>query len=663
MGTNYDKLKMEIGSNHNPFIVYDVETTGIMNGNDNHITQISLVAYAYNRDNDKYELQDQLFMLAKPDEQVIRTLQKADKARIENPEQTIKDRLIDDYIYSLVKKEPDEKKQKAICDKRSLYEDYCALDARGFARLSDKILAISNDPSNDTFHEGIICEGFVRFCNSCGRLNKKTAEVKKEMTVEQILAKQGLDLEKYIADGKGLTPAEMQVGITEFLNKYHAPNTVLVNNGTHFTKHYMEKENLSFLGHADDADKVIDLIQVQRSMRGGNVHFKKETGREIKLFDALTKGLCLGEITVTACDMSVSLTSEKYLANKVAKSAMSKDNDYVVSNARASAMNWIPVSQHAFDIADFHFNSLEYVDFGNDRRYVDIDKMFEMNDNFEITLEGEKEPIKTWEQLETKIKALNSKISDSLLEKIHEKYEEISRKAEEEHLEDFEFSELKPVTSEREKAEALIKQLQAIRKENKDLSKGMSELETKGKTIFRELSSLAYTLVPAIQDIREKIGVDIMKNMSMTNEALIAHNAICNIKSVSIPIGRVDVELILYNTEKDKSEQRVKLWVVDRYGTSYDENSIGIMKCLVENDITKNNIASQFWCNVAHHVRTVIKKESIATDKLREDVKDMISFTKDDVDMDKKAQTQNKKKQYSTHFHIESALFLSEFML
>lgn len=712
MATNYEKMQNEIGREHNPFIVYDIETTGIMNGNDNRITQISLVAYAYNRDNGKYELQDQLFMLAKPDEQVIRTLQEVDKARIANPEQTVKDRLIDDYIYNLIKKEPDEEKQTAIRDKRSLYEDYCVIaidtNSLGLARLSDKDFAIPNKPSSDTLSadDRSVCEGFVRFCNTYGRLQKKIDDVTHEMTIEQLLAKQGLDLEKYIADGKGLTPAEMQVGITEFLNKYRTSNTVFVNNGTHFTKHYMEKENLSFLGYTDDTNKVIDLIQVRRSMRGGNVHFtvdvgtfaenyKKETGKEIKTFDALTKGLCLGEITVKACGMSVSLTSETYLVNKVAESAMSKDNDYVMSNARASAMNWLPASQHAFDIADFHslpfltlpFHSLEYVNFGNDRRYVDIDKMFEMNDNFEITLEGEKEPIKTWEELETKIKALNSEISDELLDKIHEKYNEVVEEASDKWKADVEkryeegslwaenmtkeqyeyldntydlsymhdrylidrkiHGELesveptkKPVISEQEKSEALIEQLQAIRKENKTLSKEMSELETRGKAIFQKLSNLAYTLVPAIQDIREKVGVDIMNDMPTTGEALTARDMLHTVPnaSVRIPMGRVNVELTLYNTDKDKSEQSARFTVVDRYGTSYDENSTGAMKCLAKNDITKDNIVSQFWCNVAHNVQTVIKEESRTTDKLCENVKEMkdtmLSFTKSDVDIE-----------------------------
>ena len=133
-----------------------------------------------------------------------------------------------------------------------------------------------------------------------------------------------------------------------------------------------------------------------------------------------------------------------------------------------------------------------------------------------------------------------------------------------------------------------------------------------------------------------------MNNVSATNEALTARDVLHTVPnaSVSIPMGKVDVELTLYNTDKDKSEQSVKFAVVDRYGTSYDGNSTGAMKCLTENDITKDNIVSQFWCNVAHNIQTVIEEESKATDKLREDVKEMkdtmLSFTKSDVDVDKK---------------------------
>lgn len=458
--TNYDKMLKEIGEKHNPFIVYDVETTGIMNGNDNRITQMSLVAYAYNDKNSKYELQDQIFMLAKPDEKAIREIQRIETEQSADPEGTAMAKLMDDYVYSLVKKETDEEKKADIISMGKSAIDYLTVGrpkdetlkyADGFVAVmfkddkTEKELADSN-PELYGF-----CKDFNSY--SYNRTNAKLTELASVPTAHETLEKQGLDLEQYIKDGKGLTATEMQVGITEFLNKYHTDDTVFVNNGTHFANHYLKKENLTLLGYDDNKDKVIDLIQAQRSYNarkdlGSNYvrwtadvgtfaeNYKKETGKEIKTFDALTKGLCMGEITAKACGMTVSLTSEKYLENKVSESAMSKDNDYVMSMARASSINWLPDYTDRYDDADYHFNSLDYVDFGNDRRYVDIDKMFEMNDNFEITLEGEKEPIKTWEELEAKIKALNSEISDSLLEKIHEKYEEITQTAEKERKDD-----------------------------------------------------------------------------------------------------------------------------------------------------------------------------------------------------------------------------------
>ena len=414
-GTNYDKLINHIGKEHSPFIVYDVETTGIMNGNDNCITQMALTFYDYNKENGKYELQDELFMLAKPNEEIIRNIQSIDKYRKEHFEEAVTESLKDDYIYSLLKNEINEENKQAIRDSR------------------------------DNIDERV----FNRFCTNYGRYEKKVAEFRNALTIEEILKKQGLDLEKYIKDDLGLTTAEMQVGITEFLNKYCKENTVFVNNGTYFAKHYMDKVGLSFLGKTDEPDKVIDLIQAERSKHGGvsrwtsdiptfAENYKKETGKEIKTFDALTKALCIGESATKACDMRVSLTSENYLEKKVSESAFSKDNDYVMSLARANTLKWNIASERDFYDADYHFNSLEYVNFGNDRRYVDIDKMFKMNDNFEITLDGEKTPIKTWEELEAKIKSLNAEISDELLDKIHEKYDEITKEADKRWKEDLE---------------------------------------------------------------------------------------------------------------------------------------------------------------------------------------------------------------------------------
>ena len=63
--TNKEKLQSYVKNQKRPVIVYNVETTGIMDGNDNRITQIALAAYNYNHGNEMYELQDHMFLLAK----------------------------------------------------------------------------------------------------------------------------------------------------------------------------------------------------------------------------------------------------------------------------------------------------------------------------------------------------------------------------------------------------------------------------------------------------------------------------------------------------------------------------------------------------------------------------------------------------------------------
>ena len=463
MATNFERLQEKIGAEHKPFIVYDVEATGIMNGLDNRITQIALAAYDYDSKSGKYELQDQIFMLAKPNKDVIASIQDGEKVTDGN----VLHRLAKDFCYSVVgdiKKELNKAERKYAHDvqypKQHSAEELSDLQEK-IADLKDKVGMAYEvyESRKEMLDRGVLIKEAIAYeaadekailqdwdAYLLKNFDSKKEEMEKAVKIEETLKKQGLDLDRYISDDKGLTSAEMQIGVMEFLNKYNTKDTVFVNNGTHFTKHYLDKEGISLFDMAS-ADNIIDLTQAQRSMHGGASqwtadidtfaeNYKADTGKEIKTFDALTKCLCMGEITVSACKMSVSLVSENYLQKQVAESAMSRDNDYVMSAARASTMNWIPASQHAFDFADYHFDSLEYVDFGNDRRYVDVDKMFEMNDNFEITLEGEKEPIKTWEELETKIKSLNAEISDQLLDKIHEKYNEIVQEADKERKDD-----------------------------------------------------------------------------------------------------------------------------------------------------------------------------------------------------------------------------------
>ncbi len=390
---NLDKLKSMIGTDHKDFIVYDVETTGVMNGNDNRITQVGLAAYTYNKDKRQYELQDQIFMLARPDEAVLYAIRKNQEITDEN----IYRRVKEEYLYSLYK------------SKNSKYtKDEVRSDP-------DKFLAMPE---------------YKEYCDKSR--DKMEAQMKTEPTLEDTLSSQGIDLYNYVHEGKGLSDAQMQAGITEFLNRY-AKNrdVVFINNGTYYTRHYMEKEGLTL---GNNADNTIDLTQAERSLKGGDgawtanfttfaKNYKADTGKEIKIFDALTKSLCMGEMTTSAVAIPLELNSKKYLENAVKTAAFEQDDAYVMSIARLNQMSWAIAEDTT--IGDYYFSSLEYVDFGNDRRYVDLDKMFEVNDNFEITLEGEKTPIKTWEELEAKIKALNAEISPELLENIHEKYEEL----------------------------------------------------------------------------------------------------------------------------------------------------------------------------------------------------------------------------------------------
>jgi len=683
MATNYEKMQNEIGREHNPFIVYDIETTGIMNGLDNRITQVSLVAYDYNKQSGKYELQNQLFMLAKPDEQAIRNIQAGEKITDEN----IAYRLARDFSYSLVKNAKSEmqKLEKKLAHDEKHSNQYSAEELADLrykveeAKITvmniyetRKTMFDRNASIDEIFSTPIVgdtispqvlidCHNYIS-----QHYDEKKKEMEEATSVADTLAKQGLDLEKYIADSKGLTTAEMQIGITEFLVKYHTMQTAYVNNGTYFANHYMQKEGLTLFNY-NSTDKTIDLIQAQRSMHGGSVetfaeNYKKSTGKEIKTFDALTKGLCMGEIVVKGCNMSVSLASENYLKQKVAETAMSMDNDYVMSNARASAMNWLPASQHAFDIADFHslpfltlpFHSLEYVNFGNDRRYVDIDKMFEMNDNFEITLEGEKEPIKTWEELETKIKALNSEISNELLDKIHEKYNEVVEEASDkwkadvekryeegsllaenmtkeqyEYLDDtYDLSYMydrylidrkihgelesveptkKPIVPERQQTEALFEELAKLRRQKTDIQNANKE-----------------DIALIFQSFGEKINSYIeiySENVRKTNY-------------ISFPIGNVD---IFY----DKS---VKF--SDKNGCIYDRNSTGVWNLIRENEISVDNIEKAFW----KYMTNVAKEQIVATQKEVNDLQErsyvlneMKSFTKADVSVDKNKTVQKGK--------------------
>ena len=442
--TNYERLTENIGKEHKPFIVYDIETTGTMNGNDNRITQIALASYGWNAKEKRYELQDNLFMLAKVDGEVLDKI-----AENELPiQKNARRRLFENYLYK-------EKVDIRNCEKRleTLQRKGTAEDAvlQEYKRVEGELERRKTWYEIDANAVDLLVKGKCEDMSDLvlERSNKIVTELfpkfddeieamKQEKKLAEVLLEQGTSLEE-LKRGVGLTSAELQTGISNFLDKYAGKDTVFINNGTVFAKHYLEKQGLVI---APAGAEQIDLTQAQRSVHGGGStwttdiykfaeNYKQETGKEIKTFDAYTKALCFGEMVMSMTGNTLVNTSREYIENRVREEAMSKDKDYVLSLARASSLSWVPASKDTFYMAGYHFDSLEYVDFGTDRRYVDIDKMFEMNDNFEVTLEGEKTPIKTWEELEAKIKALNADISQELLDRIHEKFEEVQKQAEE----------------------------------------------------------------------------------------------------------------------------------------------------------------------------------------------------------------------------------------
>lgn len=449
--TNYERLTESIGEKHKPFIVYNIETTGAMNGNDNRITQIALASYGWNAKEKRYELQDNLFMLAKADGEVLDKI-----AENELPiQRNARRRLFENYLYK-------EKVDIRNCEKRleklattlhDLQRKGTAEDTvlREYKRVEGELERRKTWYEIDANAVDLLVKGKCEDMSDMviERSNKIVTELfpkfddeievmKKEKKLREVLLEQGTSIEE-LKKGVGLTNAELQTGISNFLDKYAGKDTVFINNGTYFAKHYLEKQGLVI---APAEAEQVDLTQAQRSVHGGSStwttdiykfaeNYKKETGKEIKTFDAYTKALCFGEMVMSMTGNTLVNTSREYIENRVKEQAMSKDEDYVLSLARASSLSWVPASKDTFYMAGYHFDSLEYVDFGTDRRYVDLDKMFEMNDNFEVTLEGEKTPIKTWEELETKIKALNADISQELLDRIHEKFEEVQKQAEE----------------------------------------------------------------------------------------------------------------------------------------------------------------------------------------------------------------------------------------
>ncbi len=451
MARNIDVLN-EVMAEHKPYIALDVETTGIMNGNGNRCTQVALSAYKY--EEGEYRLQDSLFMLVKADKEQLNNVLKSEEVS----EKNAKELLTKEWLYSMRSTSAEDRKIKkyeeeikGIKDGTLLYNKKPFKDKDGAIKTrQDKIDAIVN---SDKYIIATKCKdipdekmmlmfkaGYDDFINT--NLERKMNELKDNIGCREMLKYQGIDLDEYIKSGEGLTDGEIVIGMNEFLDHYLTKDTAFLTNGTYFTKHYLEK-----LGeHLPESVDYIDIPQCVNSTSHKTYEkmenryapefssfaefYKSETGKEIKNFDAYTKTLCMSEMACGMTENKVRHNSVHRLGEKVKEEAFKMDDKYVMSAVRASSLKWVPASVSDFYHADFEFNSLEYVDFGNSRRYVDLDAMFALNDNFEVTLEGEKTPIKTWEELENKIKALNAEISPKLLERIKDKFEEVKKEAE-----------------------------------------------------------------------------------------------------------------------------------------------------------------------------------------------------------------------------------------
>lgn len=451
MERNIDVLN-KVMAEHKPYIALDVETTGIMNGNGNRCTQVALSAYKY--EEGEYRLQDSLFMLVKADKEQLEGVLKSEEVS----EKNAKELLTREWLYSMRSTSAEERKIKKyeeeikeIKDGTFLYNKKPVKDKDGAIKTrQDKIDAIVN---SDKYIIATKCKGLTdeEMLNTFKagyddfiktNLERKMNELKDNIGCREMLKYQGIDLDEYKKSGEGLTDGEIVIGMNEFLDHYLTKDTAFLTNGTYFTKHYLEK-----LGeHLPETATYIDIPQCVNSNshktyeKMGNRYapefssfaefYKSETGKEIKNFDAYTKTLCMSEMACGMTENKVRHNSVHRLGEKVKEEAFKMDDKYVMSAVRASSLKWVPASVGEFYHADYVFNSLEYVDFGNSRRYVDLDAMFALNDNFEVTLEGEKTPIKNWEELENKIKALNAEISPKLLERIKDKFEEVKKEAE-----------------------------------------------------------------------------------------------------------------------------------------------------------------------------------------------------------------------------------------
>lgn len=513
--TNKEKLQTYVQNQKRPIIVYDVETTGVMDGSDNRITQIALAAYNYNESKGAYELQDHMFMLAKANEKSIQNILHRQTNSVEVAKELVNEQILYNYANQPLKEiknaerrietlEQNIEKARSGGYKSIQNPEDIALKVEEFNEKIEKekqtIAELQNTYENNKKrveeNPSAVLEEFSENYDELVEIQMETLE--NQLKLKDVLEVQGIDLDRWRKEKTGLSFGEIQLGITKFVEKYGKNDTVLLNNGTYFCNHYMKKEHLKIMENNEEIDisKCYGSKEWIFSLDELKLNYFGETGKEIKKFDALTKCLAFAEMVSKETSIPFKNTSKSYIEEQVKLDAIKHkegdDMDYVITMAELEKSHIVmDIPRYDKDIPCF--STLEYIDFGSERRYVDLDRMFEINDNFEVTLEGEKDPIKTWEELEKKIKALNGEISPELLEKIHEKYEEIR----EQSLREYGFSpdfykdsnesvEIKELTNQEQsnRMSKMTSLLEEIDKKEQEIDNQLEELQTKQSKDF-----------------------------------------------------------------------------------------------------------------------------------------------------------------------------------
>lgn len=505
--TNREKLQTYVQNQKKPIIIYDVETTGVMDGSDNRITQIALAAYNYNEKNGMYELQDHMFMLAQANEKSIKNILHRQTDNLEVAKELAKESLLYTYthkplsdIKNITKQIETlyrniEKARNGRYKSLETPEDVVIYIEEQNEQIKKRQEQIKQLEDIHNIHKLQVQENpdeiVEEFKEKFDLLVEEQQKMLKENTkLQDVLKIQGIDLDRWRKEKTGLSFGEIQLGITKFVEKYGKNDTVLLNNGTYFCNHYMKKEHLKIMKDHEE----IDISKCYSrdwtfSLDELKDNYKQKTGKEIKTFDALTKCLAFSEIISSEINVPFINTSKTYLEEQVKLETISHKEDdtmdYVITMAELERSH-IVMDIPRYDRNIPCFSNLEYIDFGSERRYVDLDRMFEINDNFEITLEGEKDPIKTWEELEEKIKALNGEVSFELLNKIHEKYDEIQQVANK-NRNDVKIKNESLIFSNQEKTNRMSKMaslLEEIDKKEQEIDNQLKELQIKQNKDF-----------------------------------------------------------------------------------------------------------------------------------------------------------------------------------